>query len=148
MWLKTFAVVVLFIKIFGFLHGFILWLGTKVSELFVYSIIRVSRCITLAFLLKPLFWDGNKKNKEDCHQCRIISFVKMSIVKRSFGCSIDHNVADKSYCACARVRARMYVHTHTYIYIMRYFQKLFFIMLEPIFQPWEIQHMRCVIACT
>jgi hypothetical protein len=39
--------------------------------------------LSSAFFLKPHFWEGINKNKENCYQCWIISFLKMSVLKIS-----------------------------------------------------------------
>jgi len=49
------------------------------------------------FLLKPIFWERSVKNIGDCHQCRIVTFLKMSVLKRLFGCTVDHEVANRPY---------------------------------------------------
>jgi len=33
-------------------------------------------------LLQKHFWEGTNKTKGDCHQCRLISFIKMCVLKR------------------------------------------------------------------
>jgi hypothetical protein len=38
--------------------------------------------LMLAFVLKTIFSEGINENKGDCHQCHIISVLKMSILKR------------------------------------------------------------------
>lgn len=35
------------------------------------------------FLLRTIIWDRINENKGECHQCRIISFLKIPILKRS-----------------------------------------------------------------
>jgi hypothetical protein len=37
------------------------------------------------------------ENKADCHQCRIISFLKVSALKRSVRFFSDHEAANKTY---------------------------------------------------
>ena len=46
--------------------------------------------------------------KDNCHQCRIIRFPKISILKNPFGSSVEHDVADKLY-------IYIYIHTHTHM---------------------------------
>ena len=48
--------------------------------------------------------------KDSCHQCRIIRFPKISILKNPFGSSVEHDVADKLY-----IYIYIYTHTHTYV---------------------------------
>jgi hypothetical protein len=50
--------------------------------------------LTLSFFQKQ-YLEGVNKNKEYWHQCQIINFNKILILKNPFGSSVDRDVANE-----------------------------------------------------
>jgi hypothetical protein len=55
------------------------------------------RFLNSDFLLRRSFSEGINKTKEDCHQCQIMSFLKIYVSKNALGSSVDNAVANIPY---------------------------------------------------